>query len=185
MSTPPPASQAMPAWSVKTRRAPSRHCRDARVYGFTDYGHVRYDDHASSPVWVSEQIGSIVSGFCIFVNSSGGFPIVTVCPSRRNRHYGGNRHYSACCHCCLFPSAPGYFTGTITGNRHYEGTTTLIFVFPTLGWRSAFCTPEPPSVTRWSMDTSLPTTVVSPTTMPVPWSMNTPSPNVAPGWMSI
>ena len=25
--------QATPAWSVKTRRAPSRHCRDARVYG--------------------------------------------------------------------------------------------------------------------------------------------------------
>ena len=24
---------AMPAWSVKTRRAPSRHCRDARVNG--------------------------------------------------------------------------------------------------------------------------------------------------------
>ena len=24
---------AMSAWSVKTRRAPSRHCRDARVYG--------------------------------------------------------------------------------------------------------------------------------------------------------
>ena len=23
------------AWSVKTRRAPSRHCRDARVYGHT------------------------------------------------------------------------------------------------------------------------------------------------------
>ena len=25
--------QAMPAWSVKTRHAPSRHCRDARDYG--------------------------------------------------------------------------------------------------------------------------------------------------------
>ena len=25
--------QAMSAWSVKSRRAPSRHCRDARVYG--------------------------------------------------------------------------------------------------------------------------------------------------------
>ena len=24
-----------PAWSVKTRRAPTRHCRDARVYGHT------------------------------------------------------------------------------------------------------------------------------------------------------
>ena len=27
--------QAMSAWSVKTRHAPSRHCRDARVYGHT------------------------------------------------------------------------------------------------------------------------------------------------------
>ena len=27
--------QAMPAWSVKTRRAPSRNCRDARVYDHT------------------------------------------------------------------------------------------------------------------------------------------------------
>ena len=27
--------QAMSAWSVKTRRAPSRHSRDARVYGHT------------------------------------------------------------------------------------------------------------------------------------------------------
>ena len=30
-----PLVLAMPAWSVKTRRAPSRHCRDARVYGCT------------------------------------------------------------------------------------------------------------------------------------------------------
>ena len=27
--------QAMLPWSMKTRRAPSRHCRDARVYGHT------------------------------------------------------------------------------------------------------------------------------------------------------
>ena len=26
---------AMSAWSVKTRRAPSRHCRNAKVYGHT------------------------------------------------------------------------------------------------------------------------------------------------------
>ena len=32
-------AQAMPAWSVKTRRAPSRHCREAKVYGHFDYGH--------------------------------------------------------------------------------------------------------------------------------------------------
>ena len=34
--------QAVPAWSVKTQRAPSRHCRDARVYGH-DYGHARHE----------------------------------------------------------------------------------------------------------------------------------------------
>ena len=30
-----PLVQAIPTWSVKTRRAPSRRCRDARVYGHT------------------------------------------------------------------------------------------------------------------------------------------------------
>ena len=34
--------QAMPAWLVKTRHAPSRHGRDARVYSHTyDYGHAQ------------------------------------------------------------------------------------------------------------------------------------------------
>ena len=33
--------QAMSAWLVKTRRAPSRHSRDARVYGHYDYGHAQ------------------------------------------------------------------------------------------------------------------------------------------------
>ena len=27
------------AWMLKTRRSPSRHGRDARVYGHIDYGH--------------------------------------------------------------------------------------------------------------------------------------------------
>ena len=31
--------QAMPAWLVKTRRAPSRHCSDARVLWSYKYGH--------------------------------------------------------------------------------------------------------------------------------------------------
>ena len=37
--------QAMFSWSVKTRRAPSRPCGDARVsmYGTTDYSHGPYD----------------------------------------------------------------------------------------------------------------------------------------------
>ena len=30
-----PLVQALPAWSLKTRRAPSRHCSCARVYGHT------------------------------------------------------------------------------------------------------------------------------------------------------
>ena len=33
----------MSAWSVKTRRAPSRHCRDARVYGQTTTAKQRHD----------------------------------------------------------------------------------------------------------------------------------------------
>ena len=38
---------AMSAWSVKIRRAPSRHCRDARVHAWHDYGHAWH--HGSAP----------------------------------------------------------------------------------------------------------------------------------------
>ena len=39
--------QAMSAWSVKTRRAPPRHCRDARVYGHTTTA--MYDNECTPP----------------------------------------------------------------------------------------------------------------------------------------
>lgn len=38
-SATPPLVQAMPTSSVRTRRAPSRYSRDARVYSINDYGH--------------------------------------------------------------------------------------------------------------------------------------------------
>ena len=49
--------QAMSAGSVKTRRAPSRHCRDAKVYGHTTatmhntrvYGHTTTAMHTTTP----------------------------------------------------------------------------------------------------------------------------------------
>ena len=42
-----PSVQVISAWSVKTRRAPPRRCRDARVYGLTDYGHAKILLHLS------------------------------------------------------------------------------------------------------------------------------------------
>ena len=60
-------AQAMPAWSMKYQRAPSRHCSDVRVYGHTtsamhdtsippsfwlwlqDYGHARQLVHPLPP----------------------------------------------------------------------------------------------------------------------------------------
>ena len=42
--------QAMSAWLVKTRRAPSRHSRDARIYGHTTtYGHAHTEDSPPLP----------------------------------------------------------------------------------------------------------------------------------------
>ena len=41
-------------------------------------------------------------------------------------HYSGNRHYSAYCQQWLCLSLPSDFTGAITGNRHYRGTTTAV-----------------------------------------------------------
>ena len=52
------------------------------------------------------------------------------------RHCSGNRHYSAYCHCWLFLSVPRDFTGTIAGNRHYRGTTT-VFTGPCGGQKMA------------------------------------------------
>ena len=39
---------AMSAWSVKTRRAPSRHCRDAKVYGHATTA-MHDDEHTTPP----------------------------------------------------------------------------------------------------------------------------------------
>ena len=39
---------------------------------------------------------------------------------RKHQHYNVNRHYSACCHCWLFPLVPSDFTGTIAGDRRYS-----------------------------------------------------------------
>ena len=39
----------MSARSMKTRRAPSRHCRDARIDDPRNYGHALYDDYPPTP----------------------------------------------------------------------------------------------------------------------------------------
>ena len=39
--------RAMSAWLVKTRRAPSRHSRDTRVYGHKDYSHAQIENPPS------------------------------------------------------------------------------------------------------------------------------------------
>ena len=43
LPSPPPFPPTLSAWLMKTPRAPSRHCRDARVHAPRDYGHARYD----------------------------------------------------------------------------------------------------------------------------------------------
>ena len=48
--------QAMSAWSVKARRAPSRHCRDRRVHGHTTTAtDMSTPPHPRSPVTLSEK----------------------------------------------------------------------------------------------------------------------------------
>ena len=51
--------------------------------------------------------------------------------------------------------------------------------------RVFFFIPDPPNVTLCSMLTLSPTMAVSPMTTPVPWSIKTPFPIWAPGWISI
>ena len=55
----------------------------------------------------------------------------------------------------------------------------------TVGWRLPVAKPVPPSVTPWYIVTFSPTSAVSPITTPIPWSMNSPSPTRAAGWISI
>ena len=46
-----------------------------------------------------------------------------LCPSWKQRHYSGNRHYSMYCQYWLFRYVSSDFTGATAGNRHYRGTT--------------------------------------------------------------
>ena len=56
---------------------------------------------------------------------------------------------------------------------------------PSVGWRFVRCMLVPPSVTPCRMWQSSPISAVSPMTTPMPWSMNSPSPICAPGWISM
>ena len=60
-------------------------------------------------------------GCCLPHSGYGSGPsIVLVCASRKMRHYSGIRHYSAHCHCWLFPYMSSVdFTVTTADNRHY------------------------------------------------------------------
>ena len=73
---------AMSAWSVKTRRAPSRHCRDASVYGHTP---TAMHDIEYPPLLHASELRSGVSKRTLF-----SLP----------RYYGGHLHFSM-----LFPSS--------------------------------------------------------------------------------
>src|SRR4029077_11028662 len=54
-----------------------------------------------------------------------------------------------------------------------------------VGWRFSRLTLVPPRVTPCRMLTFSPTSAVSPMTTPMPWSMNSPGPSTAAGWISI
>ena len=61
----------------------------------------------------------------------------------------------------------------------------IVTLSSTVGWRLPVAKPVPPSVTPWYIVTFSPTSAVSPITTPIPWSMNSPSPICAAGWISI
>ena len=56
---------------------------------------------------------------------------------------------------------------------------------PTVGCLFPFSFPVPPNVAPWNIVTLFPTTAVSPITTPIPWSIKSPLPMVAPGCISI
>src|SRR5713101_5089677 len=60
-------------------------------------------------------------------------------------------------------------------------TTTLS---PRVGWRFSRLVLVPPSVTPCRIETFSPTSAVSPMTTPMPWSMKSPGPSTAAGWIS-
>ena len=80
--SPPPSH----AWSVKTRRAPSRHCRDAKVYGQTttvmheiEHARAQFLFSAAAALYVHAPImpvhlrcGVYVHHYCCFVFHGGG-----------------------------------------------------------------------------------------------------------------
>ena len=53
--------QEMSAWLVKTRRAPSWHSRDARVYGHTTKAMHKLGTHPPPPTFVTFIVSFIVS----------------------------------------------------------------------------------------------------------------------------
>src|SRR4051794_2763967 len=61
----------------------------------------------------------------------------------------------------------------------------IVTLSSTVGWRLPVANPVPPSVTPWYSVTFSPISAVSPTTTPMPWSMNSPSPTSAAGWISM
>ena len=63
--------QAISAWSVKIRRAPSRHCRDARVYG-----------HTTTDMHDNEHTSPATSSPSVFKTDRGGVRKRTILPSQ-------------------------------------------------------------------------------------------------------
>src|SRR3954452_12374739 len=61
----------------------------------------------------------------------------------------------------------------------------IVTLSSTVGWRLPVAKPVPPSVTPWWSVTSSPICAVSPITTPEPWSMNSPMPIRAAGWISM
>ena len=78
--------QAMSAWSVKTRRAPHRHSRDARVYDHTVYRHT-WHIVSSAPIRPDSFIR-----LCLVV---GAFPRRSAFEARKPDHHGSNDDQSA------------------------------------------------------------------------------------------
>ena len=62
---------AISAWSVKTRHAPSRHCRDARVYG-----------HTTTDMHDNEHTSPATSSPSVFKTDRGGVRKRTILPSQ-------------------------------------------------------------------------------------------------------
>ena len=75
-------------------------------------------------------------------------------------------------------NGPGGNTGVVSDPEGAEPMSTLS---PRVGWRLPWSLPVPPRVTPWYSVQLSPISAVSPITTPIPWSMNSPLPMVAPG----